>query len=471
MANGFDISDIQSVFNREGPSTGDVLGPLSIISGLITTLLFGPEFGLGIVGSGLDIAQAEERNKRAEDIFSSFLPQISGGVEGLLSATGQPVLTGQQIESRIGMPGGAIQDIVSRLLPGLREQGVPTMPGTDIQGILGQARGQIGGLLGQERVGALLEPIRQQREQVLRGGRIEDPLALGKDIISEVGAEFGTPQAQFGIASEAATRLARQGVAARGAGRGGLEAGAPAREAAERAARLPIAAEAERSAQRSEVARAGFEGGLLQASGAQAQNINQRLLEQEAAGFDVVSEGVMKEALEQPRAQATLLAQLAGIEITGGLQLDQLTALIEQVGFENAVNLLGVETGAAAAAEEDKTRLLGILLDQGNIDRQMGVGGQTVALQTILNTLGAALGIPNLMVPLTPPLAAAGQQFAANKAVGEPEGGGFFGLGAAGGAGLGGLLAAPTGGLSVLGGALIGGGLGGAAGGTADLFR
>lgn len=477
------MADSLSHIFQEQPTGGGIgssdIGLAQIIGGFLASLGLGPEFGLPFIGSGFDSLQAADRNQQTDALLAAGLPGIESGIANLTSAANQPVLTQDQIREGIGQPGGAINDIVQQLLPMLQQLGTPSGIDVDLDALSGRIGGLLGGtaaassaILSPERITSILEPIRLQREGVLQGGRIDDPLSLGRDIIGEVGAEFGTPQTQFALAGERATTLARQNVS----GLGNLEENQAARLTAERSARLPIASQAELSNQRSEAARAIFEGGILQASGAQGQNLNQRLTELEAGGFDTISNAVSAGNLRLPDILAALAQTgVQGQLGIGGLSLEKerLEALVEGVGFENALKLLGIETGAAAGVEGDKTALLNALLGQGNIDRQTGLAGGQVGINALQQILALALNRPDILVPASPAFNQVGQQLLASQQA--PDDSGFFDF-ASLGSGVGtiaGLLAAPaTGGLSAaLIPALAGGAIGGTAGGIANQFQ
>jgi len=452
----------------DGPGIGSGdLGGFASIGGLLASFIFGPEVGLPLLGSGLDLFQAQNRNQRTDDILGAFLPEISQATQGLQSAANQPVLTQNQIRQGIGRPGTAANDIIQRLLPELQQAAGLTGVTTDLDSFGGAIGQQVGGaqsaaqqILSPDALRGALEPIRQQREQVLQGGRIDDPLQLGRDIISEVGG-FGTPQTQFGIASESAARLARQNTA----GLGNLEETKATRGVAERAARLPIAAQAELSKQRSDQA----EAALLQASGLQGQQLNQRLTELEAGGFDRISDTVSAGRLQLPGVLANLAGTgtqgLLGL-LQGSLSKDQLQSAIESLGFNNQLQLAGLESGAASAAEQDETNLLNVLLGQGNIDRNLSVGAEQTEIQALLNQLGISLGRPDVLVPIGQQLTTAAQQHAANKAAEEAADTSFFDFGGAG-QGIGTGVGAFFGGLP---GALVGSAVGGSGGNTLNQF-
>ena len=426
---------VSSIFQNQ-PTGGGVgssdIGGAQIIGALLASL-FGipPELTFPFFGSGIDSLQAADRNQFTDALAAAGFPGIESGIANLTSAANRPVLTQDQIRAGIGQPGGAVNDIVQRLLPMLQQLGTPSGIDVDLGGLAGGIGGLLGGtaaassaILSPERITSILEPIRQQREAVLQGGRIDDPLSLGRDIISEVGAEFGTPQTQFALAGERATTLARQSAS----GLGNLEENQANRLTAERNARLPIASQAELSSQRAEAARATFEGGLLQASGAQGQALNQRLTELEAGGFDTISNAVSAGNLRLP----DILAALAQTGVQGqlgvgaqALEKERLEARTEAVGFENALKLLGIETGAAAAEENDETALLNALLSQGNIDRQVGLAGQQSAIQALMQSLALALNRPDILVPVSPAFNQVGQQAAANRAAPDDSGPGF----------------------------------------------
>lgn len=412
----------EDLFQSSGTPSSDFLGPILSLLGLGGTFAFGPEIGLPIFGSGLDLFQAGDRNRQTEQILAEFLPDIKGATGDLLSAANRPVLTQGQIRQQIGRPGAASNEVIQRALPGLQEQGQIAGPITDLSAFGRAIGGQVGGaqaaaqgILSPEALRGALEPIRLQREQVLQGGRIEDPLQLGRDITSEIGG-FGTPQTQFGIASESAARLARQNVA----GLGDLEQTKATRGVAERAARLPIAAQSELSSARSRES----EAALLQATGLQGQQLNQRLTELEAGGFDTISNAVAAGRLQLPGILANLAQTgTSGLLGLGDLSLkkDQLTSLIDNLGFENALKLLGVESGAASGVEQDKTDLLSVLLGQGNIDRNLNVGAQQTQIQALLSALGISIGKPDVLVPVGQTFSNVGQQLAANKAAADAE--------------------------------------------------
>jgi len=497
MANG----DLSSLIGS-GQDLGQAQDLSSILQGglgLLALLSGNFELAFPAIGAALAGGQASAFNRQQQETLAAAAPLLQGGFDRIsgLASQGVPGLQAMldRLQTPAFQPGAAAQASFQESLPGLQDLSRIEGPRTDptdflfdikpfeerIQGISDITEQKARDLLSPEALQSAVDPLRQEVGSILEGAK-PDP-ELGQKIIDRLGdkLDIGTPMRQFSNLARKRTELFRDKFAAQDTR--GAQARASEQAALESQISEPILAEAEKAEQASRAFRASTETDLLKTFGLQGQDLATRLASREAdtldriigltgAGSQVLANVIG--GLGQAGIGAT--TGLAGLEeanlgkvMAASIDVDRLRIGADQQNFQNALDLALRDAGFDAAAAGDRRDAILMAIKEGRTDQALQIMAAQFGVQGTMQFLAMSLGRDTI---LTNPEATGTTlaEILANQSLRrDQDQDDFFGLGTAvgggGGALLGALLAAPTGGLSIPLGAALGGGIGMGVGG------